>query len=172
MEVGFRTQTIAIAPMLPGDVDRIMPIERDIYSMPWTAGNFRDSLRAGYQGWLLIDSATQTEVSGYCVVMQALDETHLLNLSVAASYQRLGLGRRMLQWLMRDARSRGASGMFLEVRPSNLAAIELYRHAGFLEVGRRPGYYPTPDRRREDALVMRSDLSQLGHPDSVRAGAL
>jgi ribosomal-protein-alanine N-acetyltransferase len=86
--------------------------------------------------------------------MWLTDEVHLLNLSVDAPVQGLGLGGAMLDWLMDDAGSRGARSMLLEVRPSNTPALRLYERKGFHRVGLRRRYYPAHDGAREDAIVM------------------
>ena len=136
--------------MEDGDLAEVMAIEGAIYSHPWTRGNFADSLRAGYQCWTW---RLGHELLGYFVLLVAAGEGHLLNLSVVASHQRAGHGSALLKEAMRLARSRGAQQLFLEVRPSNLAAKALYGRFGFHEVAVRPGYYPA-HAGREDALVL------------------
>jgi len=148
------------------DIPDIMPVENTIYPYPWTAGNFRDSLQAGYAGWVVQDrrrgGARVAPMMAYAVVMHVLDEAHLMNLSVAAQFQRRGLGRGLLAWIAESARQRGAVGMFLEVRPSNLSALALYEKAGFQRIGLRRQYYPNGAKGREDAIVMRSPLNRGG----------
>lgn len=142
--------------MRAGDVSAVMAIEREIYPFPWTAGNFTDSLAAGYDTWVL---EADTGLIGYAVVMWSPDEVHLLNLSVAASWQGQGIGRRLLGWLCDDSARRGAQAMFLEVRPSNEHARRLYETSGFATVGHRRRYYPSYNETREDAIVMRLPLA-------------
>lgn len=142
-------------PMSDGDLDEIVAVERDIYPFPWTRGNFVDALLAGYSGWVLRSSIGPIEAYG--VVMLALDEAHLLNLSVARDAQRRGVGWRTLEWLAEAARGHGARTMLLEVRPSNAAAARLYERYGFERIGVRRGYYPAHNGR-EDAIVMRIAL--------------
>lgn len=132
------------------DLDAVMEIEREIYPHPWTRGNFSDSLDAGYYCWVAECGGAMV---GYSVVMVAAGEAHLLNLSIAAPWQRRGLGRKLLKFILELARDRAAGRIFLEVRPSNTAAIALYTNAGFTQVGMRRGYYPSPGGG-EDALVM------------------
>jgi len=132
------------------DIDAIMAIEPEIYPHPWTRGNFTDSLNAGYSCWVVEHGG---EVAGYAVLMMALDEAHLLNLSIAKTFQGQGLGRRLLEHLMDVARSHGGLTMFLEVRPSNVAARTLYENIGFNEISVRRGYYPAKNGR-EDAVLM------------------
>lgn len=137
-------------PMQAADLDAIMAIEPTIYPYPWSRGNFSDSLDAGYSGWVYEENGV---IIGYAMLMLVLDEAHLLNISIAKSHQGRGLGAALLEYMMQVARGHGAANMFLEVRPSNLAAIRLYERTGFNEMAVRRGYYPAADGR-EDALLM------------------
>ena len=89
--------------------------------------------------------------------MNVLDEAHLLDIGIVAALQGRGLAMRFLDWLAEGAKARGACDFYLEVRPSNAAALRLYARSGFVEIGRRRGYYPAADGR-EDAIVMRRTL--------------
>jgi ribosomal-protein-alanine N-acetyltransferase len=142
--------------MTAADLDTVVAIEGSIYPHPWTRGNFADSLQAGYHCWIVERGGA---VSGYTVVMIAADEAHLLNLSVAAPWQRRGAGRELLNFVLKLARDYDAARILLEVRPSNEAAIALYSSAGFAEVARRRGYYPAGEGR-EDAVVMQLQLEK------------
>lgn len=142
-------------PMSADDLDEVMAVEIDLYPFPWTRGNFRDSLSAGYSAWTL--RGASGDLIAYAVVMIALDEAHLLNLSVARPYQRRGNGWRTLDWVAAVARDHGARSMLLEVRPSNATGLRLYANYGFDEIGRRRDYYPAVGGR-EDAVVMRIAL--------------
>ncbi|MGD9946807.1 MAG: ribosomal protein S18-alanine N-acetyltransferase [Burkholderiaceae bacterium] len=154
-----RGLTLGVRPVRAEDLDAVAAIEQAIYPFPWSRGNFADSLRAGYDAWLF-ESTSQDGVRavGYAIVMWLPDEVHLLNLSVAADVQGRGFGRAMLQWLMADARRRGAPGMLLEVRPSNQRAIALYHSLGFRQIGVRKRYYPSWNHSREDAWVLRREF--------------
>ena len=143
------------APMAEKDLDAVVAAEKEVYPFPWTRGNFMDAMQAGYSAWVLRDASGS--VAAYSVMMMALDEAHLLNLSVARDAQRSGLGWRTLDWMADVARGYGGRTMLLEVRPSNEAAIRLYQRYGFERIGVRRGYYPT-DGGREDAIVMRISL--------------
>jgi ribosomal-protein-alanine N-acetyltransferase len=139
-----------LARLRDSDLSEVMAIENAVYSHPWTRGNFSDSLRAGYHcwAWRLGD-----ELLGYFILLVAAGEGHLLNLSIAAARQRAGHGSALLREAMQMARARGAQHIFLEVRPTNLAAKALYNRFGFHEVAIRRDYYPA-DSGREDALVL------------------
>lgn len=142
-------------PMTVADLDAVMCIEPTIYSHPWTRGNFKDSLDAGYSAWVMESAG---ELIGYALVMLVLDEAHLLNISVAKAYQGQGLGRDLLAHLLVVSRQYHAANLFLEVRASNTPAIGLYESMGFCEMGIRRNYYPADYKRfaggREDAVLM------------------
>jgi ribosomal-protein-alanine N-acetyltransferase len=144
-----------LLPMREQDLEEVMAIENAIYTHPWTRGNFADSLRAGYECRTL---RLGRELLGYFVLMVAAGEAHLLNLSIAAAYQRIGHGSALLREAAALARSLGARSLFLEVRPSNRAAQGLYTRFGFRKIAVRRGYYPARTGR-EDALVLTLPLA-------------
>lgn len=149
-----------LAAMTVADLDAVIEIEDAVYSHPWTRGNFSDSLKAGYHcATLRTSDASRTpgELLGYFVLLIAVGEAHLLNLSVSAARQRQGIGSGLLREVLRLGREGEARHVFLEVRPSNAAAIALYAGFGFKHIAERPGYYPAHGGR-EDALVLTLDL--------------
>ncbi len=155
MSAVVRPSEEQFAPMTAHDLEEVVAIENAVYPFPWTRGNFVDSLHAGYCCWTL--RAHDDELLGYSIVMLALDEAHLLNLSVAARAHRHGYGWRLLEFMAQEARDHGARTMMLEVRPSNTPAQRLYERYGFERIGVRRGYYPSHGGR-EDAIVMRIAL--------------
>jgi len=132
------------------DVNAALAIEQQVHSHPWTRGMFNDSLSNSYI--CTVYEAGQ-EIVGYAVLMPALDEVHLLDISIASAYQRQGMGEKLLGDMLVLARGRKFARMILEVRRSNVPAISLYRKAGFTEIGVRRAYYPAQNGR-EDAIVM------------------
>ena len=92
-------------------------------------------------------------VIGYAVLMIAIDEAHLLNFAVASEWQNQGIGRDFLRHMIGVAREARCQIVYLEVRPSNLAARHLYRTMGFQQIAIRPEYYPAV-AGREDALFL------------------
>ncbi len=155
MSAVLREPAERVAPMRLHDLPEVLAVEEAAYQFPWTRGNFVDSLSAGHSGWTMRDSGGS--LIAYAVVMIAVDEAHLLNLTVAPACQRFGFGWRMLEAMAENARSYGARTMLLEVRPSNAAAQQMYQRYGFVRIGIRRGYYPARDGR-EDAIVMRVAL--------------
>lgn len=137
-------------PMRPEDVDAIMGLERALYAFPWSQGNFQDSLKAGYSCWVV---EFGSHLVGYGVLMLGAGEAHVLNVAIGVDWQRQGMGRRLMQHLIKVAREYRAEMMFLEVRPSNLGARALYDDIGFAEIATRRHYYPAHDGR-EDAILM------------------
>lgn len=142
-------------PMEETDIGAVLAVERAGYPHPWTEGNFRDCLRAGYCCWVLEHDG---ELIGHGVLSVAVGEAHVLNVCVHPARQGRGLGRRILERLLRLAREHEADTAFLEVRASNTVAQRLYESAGFNEIGLRRGYYPAR-HGREDAVVYARDLT-------------
>ncbi len=150
--LGGLPSPLPVRAMATTDLDAVEAIEQRNYEFPWTRGNLSDSLLAGYSCCVL-DWAD--EILGYAILMQGVDEVHLLNFSIAGPWQGHGLGRRFLAWLCDDLCRRGVGSMLLEVRPSNSAALRLYESFGFRRIGLRKGYYPAHQQTREDAIVMK-----------------
>ena len=149
------------------DIAEVAAVEKTIYSAPWTEGNFVDSLTAGYCAWILRAakasgrSIAPPDLIGYFVLMAAVDEAHLLNVSVASDWQSLGHGLYLLRSAAALAVEYRAASLILEVRPSNTRALAVYRRFGFRDHGLRRRYYPASAEdplSREDAIVMRLDL--------------
>lgn len=145
-------------PLRQEEVAEVAAIEARAYEFPWSEGIFRDCLRAGYNCWLLV---REQVIIGYGVLSVAAGEAHVLNVCVAPEAQGEGHGRRLMRRLMDLARWHGAERIFLEVRPSNPRAMQLYHTLGFNEIGRRPNYYPAK-HGREDAIVMALELLPPG----------
>lgn len=141
-------------PMNADDLPWVCAREAELHEHPWTSGNFADALEAGYSCWMMYDA---DEAVGYGIVLQVFDESHLLNISIARAVQGQGRGGCFLDFLFSRARESGTLNFFLEVRPSNTSAVNLYARKGFVEIGRRKGYYPAANGR-EDAIVMRLAL--------------
>lgn len=140
----------ALREMHLADLDAVMRIEQGVHAHPWTRGNFTDALNSGYVCKVY---EADGKMLGYFIFMPAVDEIQLLNISIASAHQRKGLGRMLMEETMKIARGMNMQRVLLEVRPSNVAALGLYRKAGFSQIGLRRGYYPAGNER-EDAVVM------------------
>ena len=145
---------ILIRPMAESDVIDVVSTERASYQFPWSEGIFRDCLRVGYICRVVI---VDDNVIGYGVMSVGAGEAHILNLCILEAYRCRGIGRRLLTYMVERGAAAGMSEAFLEVRPSNTAAIRLYQSLGFEQVGMRRGYYQAVGGR-EDAAVLKLAL--------------
>lgn len=115
---------------------------------PWSETEFASLLDG--QGAFLV-----TDPQGFALGRALAGEAELLTIAVAPEARRQGVGSRILRRFLDMAEDKGAATVYLEVAADNLAAITLYRGAGFAEAGRRKAYYRMPDGERIDALVLR-----------------
>jgi len=141
-------------PMQEADLPEIIEIERQSYPHPWTQIIFGDCLHAGYSSWVC---GRSDMIEAYGILSAAAGEAHLLNICVRKESRQQGIGRKMLRHLVAIARRHDTEIVFLEVRPSNVAARTLYEDEGFNELGNRRDYYPAGDGR-EDALILARTL--------------
>jgi ribosomal-protein-alanine N-acetyltransferase len=145
---------VTIRDMNHDDLAMVSDIERRSYEFPWSHGVFRDCLLAGYQSVALI---REDRVAGYAILSVAAGEAHILNLCIEPEYRALGYGERLLDELLYRARSASVREIFLEVRPTNMTAIALYKKKGFHQIAARPAYYQA-NEGREDAAVLAKKL--------------
>ena len=143
-----------IREMTSDDLGRVIDVEIAAYEHPWTLGIFRDCIRVGYSCWVYEDNGS---VVAYGIVMLNGAEAHVLNLCVHPEFQSRGIGRLMLDHLTRASRDAGADTILLEVRQSNIVAMQLYLSADFHQLGVRTGYYPDHGGR-EDAVILAKSL--------------
>jgi len=143
-----------IRPMQMIDLAEVLAIENASYDFPWTEGIFRDCLQKQYLSTLFVQ---QKKIIAYSISQFVVDECHLLNLCIRQEERKQGLATKMVQYLMNQARQNDMGSIFLEVRISNTAAINLYDKLGFNEIGLRRDYYPDTNGR-EDALVLAHEI--------------
>jgi ribosomal-protein-alanine N-acetyltransferase len=143
-----------LRPMREVDLAQVVQVEELSYEFPWTLGIFRDCLRVGYDCYVY---QGPSGLIGHGVMSVAAGECLILNICVHPGWQRRGLGRQMVEFLLEVARSRKTVMALLEVRMSNTAAHRLYRSLGFNEVGMRHKYYPGRNGR-EDAIILAREL--------------
>ncbi len=141
---------ILLRAMQQKDVPGVMAIEEVVCDFPWTYSIFSDCIKVGYSCWVLEDEG---DIIGYGLLSIAANEGHILNLCIKPERQRQGLGRRMMEHLMEQAKQLKAKSVYLEVRVSNHGAFDLYQRLGFAVIGHRKDYYPHINGR-EDALVL------------------
>lgn len=147
------TPNIFMRAMRASDLDLVVESENLSLANPWSKRIFSDCLRTGYECWVL---ATKDKIVAHGVLSANVGEAHVLTLCVHPDFRRAGYGRRMLRHLLDRAAKKNAEICFLEVRPSNKEARELYLDMGFVQVGERRNYYPAEPgtTEREDALIL------------------
>lgn len=160
---------LSFLPMTAGDLDSVLAIESVSHLHPWTKGNFSDSLAAGHWAYCvrpqLADSVKGSYLDpeilwAYCILFPALDELHLLNITVSPQLRRLGIGIKMMHAIEGVAAQQTMPRIILEVRPSNEAALKLYQALGYEQIGMRKNYYPVDAASglREDAFVLAKSI--------------
>jgi len=140
--------------MTVDDLPAVLEIDRSSFALPWPERSFRFELTENDAAHLLVAEVAwsgRTCLAGYLGYWLLVDEMHISTLAVHPDLRGQGVGERLLLAGLDQARRQGAELATLEVRPSNAAAVALYRKYGFGLVGRRRAYYCDND---EDALLM------------------
>ncbi len=141
---------ITIEDMKREDIDEILEIERASFPSPWSGEAFLTELKERDSSCFLV-AKSEGRVVGYAGFWLIFDEAHITNLAVHPEYRKKKIGERLIRFLLKLAVSKGAKRATLEVRPSNLAAQNLYKKFGFEVGGIQKGYY---NDTGEDALIM------------------
>lgn len=149
----------SVRQLSPHDLPEVLEIERRSYSFPWSEAVFRDCFRPDYRLWGVELSSV---LAGYAVVAYMVDEAHLLNICTTPQQRRSGMARYLLRHLVAEAARDGMVRVILEVRASNQSAADLYLAEGFVDIGLRPGYYPSSSGR-EDARVLSLSIAGPNH---------
>jgi [ribosomal protein S18]-alanine N-acetyltransferase len=144
-------QPIEIRPARPDDLAALVRLERQCFAAPWSEESLRFDLMDHPEARYLVACNPEGSVVGYAAYWRTLDEAMITNVAVAPDWRGRGVGRRLLDALVRQAVDEKLSGLTLEVRPSNQPARRLYEAAGFTAIGLRKGYYAD---NGEDAIIM------------------
>ena len=142
---------VKIVPMAAEHLDRLEQLERMCFSRPWSKKMLAEELDNQCAAFLVALEPETDKVIGYAGLLVAADEGYITNVAVDPSHRRQGVAAQLLQVFDNFAKGNRLAFLTLEVRPSNAAAIALYRGFGFREVGRRRNYYDLP---KEDALIL------------------
>lgn len=141
---------ILIRKMEERDLDRIMEIEKDCFTTPWTRESFLIEITENLLARYLV-AEVDGLVVGYGGIWMIVGEGHITNIAVESKYRKLGIGKRLLEGLIKLSMAMGIGSMTLEVRESNIPAQNLYKQYGFIAHGIRPNYYQDDN---EDAIIM------------------
>lgn len=140
---------MTVREMAASDIGAVAALEAEIFSMPWSAQGFADTLHR--EDVLFLVACEGEKLLGYAGVYCTLDEGEITNVAVAQPARRRGVGRALIEELIRALADREIFRVVLEVRASNEPAIRLYEQEGFAVVGTRKNFYEKP---AEDAYVM------------------
>lgn len=133
-------------------VEQIAQLEKECFSDPWSANAISSELKNPLSMWVI--AMDGDHLAGYVGSQSVMGWADMMNLAVAPAYRRKGIAEQLVSELICRLQDDQVTCLTLEVRASNMPAIRLYEKLGFLEVGRRPGYYQNP---REDALILRKE---------------
>lgn len=145
-----------IRQMTAADIDEIDLLENQIFSVPWSRGDFEICI--GNPALYYIVAEEDGHIAGYCGMCMVLDEAEIQNVAVAPEYRRKGIAVAMLNALFEFGEKKQIIRYMLEVRDSNVPARSLYERLGFTQVGRRKDYYEKP---REDAILMDKIIGEI-----------
>ena len=138
-------------------IDGIIAIEKTSFQQPWQRISFLNELSCRDALDVVVLDPHGRQILAYACLRLTLDETHLLKIAVAPRWRRRGIATWLLDFCFGLARHRDARKVYLEVRRSNVSAIDLYDKAGFQIIGTRPKYYTDTG---EDALIMMKSLEE------------
>ena len=153
---------LEVREMTCGDLDRVIPIERDSFINPWARRDFLFGLQRS-DGFAVVALYRGT-LSGYAVGFERDMEFHLANFAIESKVRRRGHGSVLLGWIVRTMSQKGMKLISLEARSRNHPAIKLYEQHGFRKIAIRKGYYSFPE---DDAFVM---IKMLEENEPVGAG--
>ena len=153
---GAKRVEVQLEPMQLADIEAVLAIEQQAFTMPWTDAMFRSELQNKRTSHMLVARVAQDHcpVVGYLGYRVVLDEMHVILIAVAPAWRQRGIARQMMCQAMDQARAAGCTRATLEVRVSNTPAQQLYYGLRFAPVGTRPKYYMRPT---EDALILWRD---------------
>ena len=140
---------LQIRDMEATDVEAASRLESEAFSMPWSARDFLEMVEADYANYYVAEADGQ--MIGCCGIRNIAGEGEITNVVVDAAYRNQGIGRKMMQYMLKKAAEQDITVCTLEVRVSNAPAIRLYESLGFKGEGVRPRFYEKPI---EDALIM------------------
>lgn len=133
-------------------VAAVAELEKLCFSLPWDEASVAGELTNPLSLWIV--AAENGELAGYVGSQSVMGEADMMNLAVKPEFRRQGIGESLVLRLIEELKAQSVTCLTLEVRASNVSAIELYNKLGFHQVGRRPCYYRSP---REDALILRKE---------------
>ena len=136
--------SIQIVPMNADHLEELEKLERICFSRPWSRKMLAEELENQCAAFLVAQDSITQQVMGYAGLLVMADEGYITNVAVFPEFRRQGVAAKLIAVFENFARGNKLAFLTLEVRPSNTAAIALYKGFGFEEVGRRKNYYDLP----------------------------
>jgi len=140
--MNIRNATIA-------DISAIANIEKSCFSHPWSEQSIKDSFENNCNTFYIAE--VESQIAGYIGLSVMADEGYILNVAVMPENRKQGIGETLVNEVLAFAKENNLAFVTLEVRASNIPAINLYNKLGFEKVGERKNYYSNPT---ENALLM------------------
>ena len=154
MKADAMTKTdLIIRSMRKEDIDLLSSFEIEIFSDPWPAEAFIDGLTDENHVFLVVEKENQ--IVGYGSYYIEMGEGRLTNIAISPDFRRKKIAKKLLEYILGVVKKTTCKYIFLDVRPTNKAAISLYSSYGFYEAYQRAEYYSNPT---EDAMVMVKNL--------------
>ncbi|MEK3976704.1 MULTISPECIES: ribosomal protein S18-alanine N-acetyltransferase [unclassified Psychrobacillus] len=147
----METKTITYRKMTIEDIDQVLLIEEEAFTLPWTREAFEHEMSTNLYSYYLVAETEEKDIVGYCGMWIVMDESHITNVAVAERMRGHKIGEGLMREAIRVVKEQKVVLMTLEVRVSNIVAKNLYYKLGFQDGGIRKNYYTDT---QEDALVM------------------
>jgi ribosomal-protein-alanine N-acetyltransferase len=146
-----------VEPAEPGDEEPLAALHAQGFYRGWPQEDFAAYIAAADTP-VYVACDARRRIAGFAMLRLASDEAELITIAVSPRWRRRGVGGALMAALLADLRMTPARKLFLEVADDSPGALRLYNRLGFIEIGRRQGYYPRPDGLPATALVMSRDL--------------
>jgi len=148
-----KLEDLTIERMREEDLEEVLRIENESFSDPWRKECFLEDIHKEFTCPAV--AKIGEELVGYTCLWRIEDELQIANIAVDKGYRRKGIAQKLIEWIIQQGLKQNCRTVLLDVRESNLVALEFYRKFGFEEIGRRKNYYRYPV---ENAIIMQRKL--------------
>lgn len=156
----FSRQSFAYESLMQAHCAELADLHAPAFHHAWSEEDFAGMLSQGnIFGFIARPVGKPKQAAGFVLARLVAGEAEILTIAVSSAFQRRGVGRDLMEAVLRHLHHERAESLFLEVDESNVAAQALYRRLGFIQVGQRPAYYET-GHGRSNALVLRRQFPE------------
>jgi ribosomal-protein-alanine N-acetyltransferase len=158
----MENSSFSLRPATEDDLQKVVQIEQQVHLAPWTEEHFKQEMSKPYsQTLVLTDDETDTQIAGYIVVWFMFDECQILNVAVDEPFRGLGLAKQMIRKSIQLAFHKGLKKIVLDVRKSNMPAVQLYQALSFTITHIRKGFYSNGEDAYQMTLLLNEDPFQF-----------